>query len=210
MSGVQGAGAAPAWPATTLGILAGGEGSRLGGRNKALLHDRHGTPLPVVLRARFAGDVARVLLSANRDRDALAALGFEVVADRSPGIGPLAGLDALAAACTTPWLLTVPVDAMALPADLVTRLHAAVAARSAAVDVAIDGIAVEDDDGPQPLLALWRVAALRDAAAAAIAAGELAIHRLQARMRMPRLRIDGLRIGNLNTPGDLAEAGIDG
>ena len=66
-----------------------------------------------------------------------------------------------------------------------------------------------DDDGPQPLVALWRVDRLRPALAAAIDAGELAVHALQAKLGMAPLRLEGVRFGNLNTPQDLANAGIE-
>ena len=64
-----------------------------------------------------------------------------------------------------------------------------------------------DDDGPQPLVALWPVAPLRSAAVQAIESRDLAIHSLQRRLRMTAVRLDGVRFGNLNTPEDLATVG---
>ncbi|MGN6112275.1 MAG: molybdenum cofactor guanylyltransferase [Luteimonas sp.] len=182
---------------TTLGILAGGRATRLGGRDKAWL-ERDGTPLVLALARRFGDGADGLLISANRDLERYRAHGLRVVADRVAGIGPLGGIDALAAACATPGLLTVPVDAWAVDAALPARLRAA----------GEGGAVAEDDDGPQPLLALWRVAALREALAPALASGDHAVHALQSRLGMARVRFAGARFGNLNTPGDLAAAGV--
>ena len=39
--------------------------------------------------------------------------------------------------------------------------------------------------------------------------GDLSAQSLQARLDMPGVRFTGLRFGNLNTPADLAAAGLD-
>ena len=183
---------------TTLGILAGGRASRLGGRDKAWL-ERDGTPLVVALARSLAPVVDGVLVSANAHPERHAACGLRVVADRVAGIGPLGGLDALAGACGTPWLLTIPVDVVAMDDDVLQRLRGAAGG---------SGAWARDDDGAQPLVALWRVPALRDALADAIASGDHAVHALQGRLGMGCARFPGVRFGNLNTPGDLLAAGI--
>ncbi|WP_202844679.1 molybdenum cofactor guanylyltransferase [Luteimonas saliphila] len=182
----------------TLGILAGGSALRLGGRDKAWLM-RDGEPQVLRIAKRFEDGTAAVLVSANAGLDRYADAGLAAVRDRSAGAGPLSGLDALAAACRTPWLLTLPVDLVDagdnLPRTLAAGRHA-------------DGARARDDDGPQPLVALWRVAALREAAIAALAAGEFAVHALQARLDLAEVPLAGVRFGNLNTPDDLRAAGI--
>lgn len=183
---------------TTLGILAGGRATRLGGRDKAWLR-RDGIPQVQRLVARLGPGVDEVLVSANRDPAAYTRAGLVPVADAIAGAGPLGGLHALAGACTGEWLLTVPVDVVDVNDCLLRRL----AARGT------QGAYAVDDDGPQPLVALWPVAGLRAAVAAAIYAGDLAVHALQARLGMAALRLEGVRFGNLNTPQDLADAGID-
>ena len=198
MSGVQ-AQATPmlAAPAVTLGILAGGRGWRLGGVDKAWLL-RDGVPQVQRWRTRFANAACAVLVSANRDPARLREAGFEVVADAVADAGPVAGLEALAQACRTPWLLTLPVDLCEADAGV---LHALAGAR------ARDGAYAVDIDGPQPLVALWRTAALHDAARAALDAGQRSARGLQDRLDMAAVRFDGIRFGNLNTPEDLAAAG---
>lgn len=182
---------------TTLGILAGGRASRLGGRDKAWL-ERDGVPLVLALARRLAPGTDAVLVSANSAAERYAAHGLRAVPDRVAGIGPLGGLDALAAACATPWLLTLPVDVVSVNGGLLRDLR----------DAGATGAFAEDDDGPQPLAALWPVAALRDALAPALASGDHSVHALQSRLGLARVRFAGARFGNLNTPGDLAAAGI--
>ena len=183
----------------TLGVLAGGRATRLGGRDKAWL-ERGGQAQVLRLSQRFAAEAGAVLVSANRDLPRYARAGLSTVADRIDDAGPLGGLDALASACRTPWLLTLPVDLVDCNDCLVRSLVAA---------AGDNGAAAQDDAGLQPLVALWRVGALRTALAAALDQGVLAVRALQARMRMGTVRFAGVRFGNLNTPDDLRAAGID-
>ncbi len=183
----------------TLGILAGGRATRLGGRDKAWLA-RGGVPQVQRIATRFGVETGAVLVSANRELPRYAGLGLTVVPDRIADAGPLSGLDALAAACRTPWLFTLPVDVVDAN-DCVLRTL--VTQRSD------QGASAQDDDGPQPLVALWRVDALREAVAAALAANAFAVHALQVRLGMRAVRFEGVRFGNLNTPEDLVAAGID-
>ena len=180
----------------TLGILAGGRGSRLGGRDKAWLM-RDGVPQVVRIARRFDSECAAVLVSANRDLPRHAAHGLSAVEDRIADIGPLGGIDAMAATCETSWMLTIPVDIVDANDCLLRTLAQAGA----------DGAVAEDDDGVQPLVALYRVEPLRIAVAEAIHAGAFSVQAMQARMHLPRVRFEALRFGNLNTPDDLRLAG---
>lgn len=182
-------------PDVTLGLIAGGRATRLGGCDKAWLQ-RDGEALVLSLARRFAP--CPVLVSANRSLDRYAGQRLHAVADRIAGAGPLGGIDALLRACGSPWLLTVPVDAIDPPADLLERLRGA----------AVDGAFAVDADGPQPLFSLWRVAAARPAVSAALAQGHFAVHAVQAMLRMPGVAWHASRFGNLNTPADLEVAGV--
>lgn len=184
-------------PDLTLGILAGGRASRLGGLDKAWLA-RDGLPQVERIVRRFAPLAGAVLVSANRGLARYAGAGLAAVPDRRADLGPIGGLDALAAAARTPWLLTLPVDVVDANDCLLPSLAAAGG----------QGAVVEDDDGPQPLVALWKVEPLRAALGAALQAGDLSVQSLQQRLQMPRVRLAGVRLGNLNTPADLAAAGI--
>ena len=182
----------------TLGLIAGGRARRLGGLDKAWLV-RNGQPQVLHLAARFGAAAGDTLVSANRDLARYAVAGLRALPDRVADAGPLAALDALAAACRSRWLLTLPVDIVDAPADLAAVLAAGASA---------SGARVRDEDGAQPLVALWRTEALRDAASAALAARELAVHALQARLGLAEVRLQGVRLGNLNTPDDLRAAGF--
>ncbi|TKR33327.1 molybdenum cofactor guanylyltransferase [Luteimonas gilva] len=182
----------------TLGLIAGGLATRLGGIDKAWL-SRDGEPQVRRLIRIFADRVGSVLISANRGASRYSDIGLRTVPDRVLGIGPLGGLDALAQACASPWLLTLPVDTVSAEGSLLPPLAAA----------GDRGAYARDDDGIQPLIALWPAAALRDAAARAVDADEYAIHALQTRLNMACVAFPGVRFGNLNTPDDLAAAGID-
>lgn len=183
----------------TLGIVAGGRATRLGGVDKAWLR-RNGTPQVLRWRDRFAGEVLTTVVSANRDRHLYEAVGLQVVSDGvAADIGPLAGLAALAAACRTPWLLTIPVDLVGVNECLVPTLVA---------ECAADGAYAADDDGEQPLVALWRVLPMRHAITAVIASEDVAVRSLQRHLDMSRVHFPGVRFGNLNTPADLLAAGV--
>jgi molybdenum cofactor guanylyltransferase len=182
----------------TLGLLAGGKASRLGGIDKAWL-ERDGVPQVLRWRRRFSDEVSALLVSANRDPDRYAAHDLIAVPDRTPDAGPLGGLEALAGACTTQWLFTLPVDLVGTN-DCLLRTLANLRGG--------DGAFAVDDDGVQPLVALWRCDALRVACAEALVAGDCAIHALQSRLHMARVVFSGFRFGNLNTPDDLHSAGV--
>ena len=181
----------------TLGILAGGRATRLGGRDKAWL-ERGGVPQVLRIVRRFEGECCAVLVSANRELSRYAEHGLAAIADRVAGFGPLAGIDAMAAQCTTPWLLTLPVDIVNTNDCLLRTL----------AQVGGDGAVAEDDDGPQPLVALYRCEPLRRALSAMVAEGQLAPRQLEQRLGLGRVRLRGVRFGNLNTPQDLAAARI--
>lgn len=184
--------------AVTLGILAGGRATRLGGRDKAWL-ERDGVPQVLRIARRFP-EAAHVLVSANTEPAAYSRHGLETVPDALVGIGPLGGLEALARTCDTEWLLTLPVDVVGFNECLLPTLRA---------EAGDDGAWAEDDDGPQPLVALWRVAALREGTSIALATDDVSVQGLQARLAMARVRFGGVRFGNLNTFDDLRAAGFE-
>ncbi|GHA74151.1 molybdenum cofactor guanylyltransferase [Cognatilysobacter bugurensis] len=189
----------PLGAGTTLGVLAGGRATRLGGLDKAWL-ERDGVPQVLRLVDALAGNVDDVIVSANRNLSRYEGRGLRVVADRlmRAGQGPVAALDALASACTTEWLVTVPVDLVRVPADLVALLRGGCAP---------DAAYLHDADRPQPLVARWRVHALR-AALGSGPAGAMSVHALHARIGSACVRAEAIALGNLNTPEDLAAAGV--
>ncbi len=104
-------------------VLAGGQGRRMGGADKALLPFADGTLLDQAV-ARLGPQVDRLAVSANGDPARLSRFGLPVLPDDTP-LGPLSGLLVglrWAAAEGATHLVTVPVDAPFLPGDLVPRL----------------------------------------------------------------------------------------
>ncbi len=188
------------FPSVTLGILAGGQAIRLGGIEKAWLQS-DGIPHVLRLRDVFATQVKAIAVSANRNLSRYTQHGLQTVPDQIADVGPLAGVDALLAMCQTQWLLTLPVDLVAVPADLLERLAANRQANG-------QGTFAQDDDGPQPLIALWPVAKARGAIARALDCNAHAVHKLQGRLEMSATRFEGFRFGNLNTAEDLDAAGV--
>jgi molybdopterin-guanine dinucleotide biosynthesis protein A len=184
---------------TTLGILAGGRASRLGGIDKAWLV-RSGVPQVLRCHRALQSMTCATLVSANRSQRCYAAHGLPVVGDRgADSRGPVAGLESLALACSSDWLLTMPVDLVEFEPAVATGLMDGTAA---------DGAFALDADGVQPLVALWRVTALRTALQP-LAGRACAVQAVQAMLDMRGIAFGGTRFGNLNTPADLAAAGLE-
>ncbi|MSO90658.1 MAG: molybdenum cofactor guanylyltransferase [Acetobacteraceae bacterium] len=106
-------------------VLAGGEGRRLGGADKALLDLGRRTVLAHLL-ARLTPQVSCVAISANGDLARFTPYGLPVLPDGDfMGQGPLAGLLAgldWAAGQGADVLLSVPCDTPFIPSNLVARL----------------------------------------------------------------------------------------
>lgn len=103
-------------------ILAGGQGSRLGGVDKGLCA-LDGRPLAAWVVERLAPQVTDLLIVANRNLDDYRALHHPVVQDLRAGfLGPLAGVETALAAMRHSWMVTCPVDAPLLPSDYVQRM----------------------------------------------------------------------------------------
>ena len=132
-------------------VLAGGQGSRMGGLDKGL-QDFHGRPLAALAVERLRPQAApgRLFLSANRNPERYAAFGVPVLGDGMPGHpGPLAGLLAGLEHGGTPWLLAVPCDTPRFPLDLGVRL--AEAAEAAGADIAIAAAPEAPDRSGDPV-----------------------------------------------------------
>lgn len=181
-------------------ILAGGEGRRMGGADKALLPFGPGTLLSQAI-SRFSPQVEALAISANGDPVRLAPYGLPVLPDLAASQGPLSGLLSGLTWATTQGaslLCTVPVDGPFLPPDLVPRLCLAAEGTTAPALAA-------SPNGLHPTFGLWPVA-LAAPLAAFLASG--AKPRIRDFAQAQGLRTatfpQDLAFANANTPADLA------
>jgi len=178
-------------------ILAGGQGSRMGGQDKGLL-DFHARPLVEHVLDGLKPQVGKVLISANRNADSYRSHGCMVIADTVAGFqGPLAGFAAALRVATTPYILTVPCDAPAVPLDLAQRLLTALQNEGAELAVAHDGIRL------QPIYALLPLCLLDDLQDF-LAQGGRSPRGWYARHRMATVDFSDCAASfrNMNTPAD--------
>jgi molybdopterin-guanine dinucleotide biosynthesis protein A len=182
-------------------ILAGGQGRRMGGVDKAFL-PLGGQPMIRHVLDRLHPQVETVVISANGDPSRFEGLGCTVVADDVPQ-GPLSGvLSALrhAGAAGASHLVSTPVDTPFLPLDLVARL-------ADAASNAPEGLAyARTADGDHPATALWPVA-LAPALATYLAQGGAKVTAFADAHHAARAVFpDEAAFQNLNTREDLAAA----
>ena len=103
-------------------ILAGGQGSRLGGVDKGLISLRQISLVQHVIN-RIEPQVAKIIISANRNLDVYTNLGYPVYTDEiSNFAGPLAGILKALQHCQSEWLITIPADSPFIANNLARRL----------------------------------------------------------------------------------------
>lgn len=183
-------------------ILAGGKSRRMGGRDKGLLPFGE-RPLVAHVLAAIVPQVATALISANRNREVYASLGYPVLADPLDDFqGPLAGFLAGLQAMRTDYLLTLPCDGPTVVADLAARLARGIDDSGADIGVAHDGNRL------QPVYALLHRDTLADLQAA-LDQGERKIDRWYLRNRWVPVDFSDVpeQFNNINTPDDYANIG---
>jgi molybdopterin-guanine dinucleotide biosynthesis protein A len=126
-------------PHITACVLAGGEGRRMNGQDKGLVHYQ-GRPLADWVLQALAPQCTNMMVSANRHLPAYQALLSNWLQadtgnsaqttqvwpddpDLPPHSGPLAGIVTALRHCPSDWLLVAPCDTPHLPPDLVSRLY---------------------------------------------------------------------------------------
>ncbi|MFI8750835.1 molybdenum cofactor guanylyltransferase MobA [Vreelandella lionensis] len=182
-------------------ILAGGEGRRMGGRDKGL-EPFAGLPLVAHTVKRFDGHVHELMINANRNSDAYALFADRVIEDAEGGFkGPLMGIYSGLRAAQTPWLLVAPCDSPALPHDLVARMVAGITQAGVEHDIAV----AFDGERLHPVVALLHTS-LADDLAATLAEGERKIDRWYARHAWCRVDMSDCpeAFANLNTEEEKA------
>ncbi|MDQ0576413.1 molybdopterin-guanine dinucleotide biosynthesis protein A [Agromyces albus] len=185
-------------------VLAGGRGSRLGGRSKAELEFEGRRLLDRALDAMAGASAIVVVGAAGLDDDRFQA-GVRAVSELPRWGGPAAALAAgLAALPETPERVVV------LAVDL-PRADEAIGPLLAAATGPDGCVAVDADGVRQPLLAVYRAAALRAAVDAAYARGgleNLSLRRVLAGLDLADVALQPGLTDDVDTPDDAARAGI--
>jgi len=180
-------------------VLAGGQGSRMGGVDKGLAPFR-GRPLVAHVIERLAPQVDEILVNANRNPGDYARFGHRVVADEIPGFaGPLAGFERGLAHARGELVATVPCDSPFLPSDLVARLRGALEAAGADLAVAKTGTQ------PHPVFCLMR-RGVHASLAEFLASGQRKIDKWYAALAVVEVAFDDEpdAFANINTRDELA------
>jgi len=180
-------------------VLAGGQGSRMGGVDKGLQAFR-GKPMAAHAIERLAPQVDELLINANRNPEAYARFGHRVIADEIAGFaGPLAGFERGLAHASGALVATVPCDSPFLPPDLVSRLRRALENEKADLAVAKTG------DQAHPVFCLMR-RSVHASLTQFLARGERKIDRWYASLAVVEVAFDDEAEAflNINTREELA------
>jgi len=209
--------AAEGWDAV---VLAGGQGRRLGGVDKAAVTVGGRSLLDRVLGALAAVSppVGRIVV-VGPERPGLVEGGVVLAREKPPGGGPVAGVAAGLAHVHAPLVAVLAVDMPFLSAAVLSELRAAVTSRAGVVGVpgvaGGSGVAggtgqpdvallVDPDRRDQPLVAVWRSAALR-AAIPSRPAGA-AVRALLAGRSVARVSSDALSCLDCDAESDVLAA----
>lgn len=188
-------------------LLAGGRASRLGGSDKTAFTVSGSTLLERAVEA--AQDARHSVVVGLRDGTAPPS-GVILTREDPPWSGPVAALEAgLDALRSSPAPLT-----LVLACDL-PRAPEAVATlrRAAGIDPRDGVIAVDDEERRQPLLALYRSAALRDRLDVLALAGPVAglsFRRFLEGLDLVEMHVPSDLSADVDTPEDAARLGVGG
>ena len=128
-------------------ILAGGQASRMGGKDKGLV-ELNGSPLIQYVINKLSQQDVSITINANRNLDSYQAFA-PVVSDSFPDYpGPLGGIHAGLKSASTDWVGFVPCDSPQISDDLVERFCSAVKEDS-------DILVAHDGEFKQPVFTLF-------------------------------------------------------
>lgn len=183
-------------------VLTGGASRRMG-RDKALV-DVEGRALAArvadVIRAAGIHDVVAI----GGDVAALTDVGFVVVPDDHPGVGPLGGIatalrhvDGSASA-----VLVVACDLPRLDVETVSRIVRSWSETSKRGDA---DVVAASTGRLEPLCAVWSVDRCRGVTDRAIARGERSVHRVLDELTCRTVDVSPAALHNANRPDDLTD-----
>ncbi|MEZ8878683.1 molybdenum cofactor guanylyltransferase MobA [Vibrio lentus] len=128
-------------------ILAGGQASRMGGKDKGLV-ELNGSPLIQYVIDKLSQQDVSITINANRNLDSYQAFA-PVVSDSFPDYpGPLGGIHAGLKNASTDWVGFVPCDSPQISDDLVERFCSAIKEDS-------DILVAHDGEFKQPVFTLF-------------------------------------------------------
>ena len=178
-------------------ILAGGEGSRMGGGKPLRMLGGETLVQRALMRARGWSSDVRIAL---RSADQAPGLDAPALMDDPEVWGPLAGLASAFAAAREAGrshMLTLPCDMPFLPDDLVERMRQEIGETRAALAVS--------DGQLHPVCALWSVEA-GEKVEAYREAGRRSLKGLAETVGFVAVEWPAGTFSNVNTPGELADA----
>jgi molybdenum cofactor guanylyltransferase len=179
-------------------ILAGGQGRRMGEKDKGLI-ELGGLPLISHITNSLQSQCNKLLINANRNKARYSQYGYDVISDEESGFqGPLAGMAAAMKYTDDDWIITVPCDGPYVATDYVARMRNALQRDGADIAVA------RDEQRLQPVYALIRVSLLPDLEVF-LKAGERKIERWFRQHKLVEVDFidSALMFENFNTPEQL-------
>jgi len=188
-------------------VVAGGRGSRLGGVDKPAL--RVGD-FSLLDRALGAVRAARRVSVVRQVDDVVVDTRITRTVEQPPLSGPAAAIAAgLADLERTPGRDPAPPFVAVLAADLPRVGEAFASLRRHAMPRKADGLIADDPEGrDQPLLAIYRTAALQAAVATHPTDG-LGVGRLIANLRLTRVPLEAVLCADVDDEADARAAGIE-
>ncbi len=183
----------------TVVILAGGQGSRMGGQDKGLIEYQQRPLIHRILEA-LTSQTDRIVINANRNQGIYASYGFPVIEDTYSGFqGPLAGFYAAMTEVKTDYILTLPCDGKVVIDNYLSIMVQAMNDSGCDIAVASDGVRL------QPVYALIPVR-LQHSLQQFLDAGDRKIDLWSQQHNMSAVEFtaeDDL-FANINSPKDLA------
>ncbi|MDA1331917.1 MAG: molybdenum cofactor guanylyltransferase [Proteobacteria bacterium] len=136
-------------------ILAGGQGKRMGGSNKALIPFKNHTLIEHLIEV-MRPQVDEIIISANQDLAYLKKLGYPVIEDKLKDQGPLIGIVSVADEIKTNTVVVTPCDVINIPIDYVEKLIANINTNESDITIA------KTSNGIQYLNCALRVQTIND------------------------------------------------
>jgi molybdenum cofactor guanylyltransferase len=183
-------------------VLAGGQGTRLGGEDKGLI-TLNGKLLSQYSIERLSPQVATIIISANRNKLIYEKLGLPIIQDATTkSYGPLGGFHSALKEANTCYVAFVPCDAPFLPINLIAKLMEPFANKAVEITMA------KVQDKNQPVFAVMRTSLEKSLATFLDSGGRKIRAWYDTRVCVAVNFEDENEFMNINSPSDLQKAEI--